>query len=176
MVGELNTRKSKLAEKFDKLEAEPQTLAEKKGQISENLRTSEVEKEKDEVAINEIDKKINDLRTDLSSAQEKMIRIRERRASSSATIDGLKQRRDDLIERIVTELNLNEKNLLEFSGLEQLDNLPDAVEQEELLDEKKREREKLGSVNLRADEETAKYEFEIKKNGARQTRFSYSNN
>ncbi len=163
MVGELNTRKSKLAEKFDKLEAEPQTLAEKKGQISENLRTSEVEKEKDEVAINEIDKKINDLRTDLSSAQEKMIRIRERRASSSATIDGLKQRRDDLIERIVTELNLNEKNLLEFSGLEQLDNLPDAVEQEELLDEKKREREKLGSVNLRADEETAKYEFEIKK-------------
>ena len=92
-----------------------------------------------------------------------MIQIRERRASSSATIDGLKQRRDDLLERIVTELNLNEKNLLEFSGLEKLDNLPDAVEQEELLDSKKREREKLGSVNLRADEETAKYEVEIKK-------------
>ena len=33
--------------------------------------------------------------------------------------------------------------------------------QEELLDEKKREREKLGSVNLRADEETSKYETEI---------------
>ena len=163
MVGELNTRKSKLSEKFDKLEAEPQTQAEKKGQISESLRTSEVEKEKDEITINEIDKKISSLRTDLSSTQEKMIQIRERRASSSATIDGLKQRRDDLLERIVTELNLNEKNLLEFSGLEKLDNLPDAVEQEELLDSKKREREKLGSVNLRADEETAKYEVEIKK-------------
>ena len=163
MVGELNTRKSKLSEKFDKLETEPQSQAEKKGQISENLRTSEVEKEKDEVTINEIDKKISSLRADLSSTQEKMIQIRERRASSSATIDGLKQRRDDLLERIVTELNLNEKNLLEFSGLEKLDNLPDAVEQEELLDSKKREREKLGSVNLRADEETAKYEVEIKK-------------
>ena len=163
MVGELNTRKSKLSEKFDKLETEPQTQAEKKGQISENLRTSEVEKEKDEVTINEIDKKISSLRVDLSSTQEKTIQIRERRASSSATIDGLKQRRDDLLERIVTELNLNEKNLLEFSGLEKLDNLPDAVEQEELLDSKKREREKLGSVNLRADEETAKYEVEIKK-------------
>ncbi len=34
---------------------------------------------------------------------------------------------------------------------------------EELLDEKKRAREKLGSVNLRADEETEKYENEIKK-------------
>ena len=92
-----------------------------------------------------------------------MIQIRERRASSFATIGGLKQRRNDLLERINTELNLNENNLLEFSGLEKLENLPDTVEQEELLDAKKRDREKLGSVNLRADEETTKYEVEIKK-------------
>ena len=163
MINELNTRKNKLSEKFSKLESEPQTQAEKKGQISENLKASEIEKEKDEATINEIDEKINSLRTDLSSSQEKMIQIRERRASSFATIGGLKQRRNDLLERINTELNLNENNLLEFSGLEKLENLPDTVEQEELLDAKKRDREKLGSVNLRADEETTKYEVEIKK-------------
>ena len=163
MVNELNARKKKLLEKLNKLETEPQTQAEKKGQISENLRTSEIEKQEDEVKINEIDKKINSLRSDLSSTQEKMIQIRERRASSSATIDGLKQRRNDLLERINTELNLNENNLLEFSDLEKMDNLPDTVEQEELLDAKKREREKLGSVNLRADEETNKYEIEIQR-------------
>jgi len=99
----------------------------------------------------------------LSAAQEKMIGIRERRASSSATIGGLKQRRNDLLERIDSELNLNENNLLSFSELEKLENLPDAVEQEEILDARKRDREKLGSVNLRADEETSKYEVEIKK-------------
>ena len=163
MINELNTRKNKLSEKFNKLESEPQTQAEKKGQISEALKFSEIEKEKDETTINEIDEKINSLRTDLSSSQEKMIQIRERRASSFATIGGLKQRRNDLLERINTELNLNENNLLEFSGLEKLENLPDTVEQEELLDAKKRVREKLGSVNLRADEETTKYEVEIKK-------------
>ena len=163
MVNELNARKNKLSEKLNQLETEPQTQAEKKGQISESLRTSEKEKQEDEVTINEIDKKINSLQTKLSSAQEKMIQIRERRASSSATIDGLKQRRNDLLERINTELNLNENNLLEFSGLEKMENLPDAVEQEEILDAKKRDREKLGSVNLRADEETNKYEIEIKK-------------
>ena len=163
MVNELNARKKKLLEKLNKLETEPQTQAEKKGQISENLRTSEIEKQEDEVKINEIDKKINSLRSDLSSTQEKMIQIRERRASSSATIGGLKQRRNDLLERINTELNLNENNLLEFSDLEKMDNLPDTVEQEELLDAKKREREKLGSVNLRADEETNKYKIEIQK-------------
>jgi len=111
MVNELNTRKKKLLEKLNKLETEPQTQAEKKGQISENLRSSEIEKQEDEVAINEIDKKINSLRSDLSSTQEKMIQVRERRASSSATIDGLKQRRNDLLERINAELNLNENDL-----------------------------------------------------------------
>ena len=162
MVTELNARKNKLSEKLNKLETEPQTQAEKKGQISESLRTSEIEKQEDETTINEIDKKINSLRSDLSSTQEKMIRIRERRASSSATISGLKQRRNDLLERIQTELNLNENNILEFSDLEKMENLPDAIEQEELLDSRKRDREKLGSVNLRADEETNKYETEIK--------------
>ena len=163
MINELNTRKNKLSEKLNQLETEPQTQAEKKGQISENLRSSEIEKQESEITINEIDSKINSLRNDLSTTQEKMIRIRERRASSSATIDGLKQRRNDLLERIDAELKLNENNLLEFSGLEKMENLPDVVEQEELLDARKRDREKLGSVNLRADEETSKYEIEIKK-------------
>ena len=94
-----------------------------------------------------------------------MIQIRERKASSGATIQGLEKRKEDLLERISSELNLDEKNILEFSNLNGLESLPDAVSQEEKLDEKKREREKLGSVNLRADEETSKYESEIKKMG-----------
>ena len=67
------------------------------------------------------------------------------------------------MDRVETELGLDENNILEFSNLEKNEEFPDAVTQEELLDEKKRQREKLGSVNLRADEETEKYETEIKK-------------
>ena len=68
-----------------------------------------------------------------------------------------------MLERVSAELNLSEEKLLEFSNLEKEVEFPDVVTQEELLDEKKRQREKLGSVNLRADEETSKYEVEIKK-------------
>ena len=93
--------------------------------------------------------------------KESTIEIRKRKTSSSATIDGLEKRRNDLLDRIDTDLNLKEENLLNFSNLETEDKFPDAVTQEELLDAKKREREKLGSVNLRADEETSKYEIEI---------------
>ena len=163
MINELNYRKKKQTNILEELENKPQTQAEKKGQISENLRISEKEKNENEIIIEKIDNKINELRNELNSTKESSIEIRERKASSGATIEGLKKRKTDLLERIESELNLNENNILEFSNLESNEEFPDAVTQEELLDKKKRERDKLGSVNLRADEETNKYETEIKK-------------
>ena len=163
MVNELKERKNKLTQKLNELEKKPQTQAEKKGQISESLRISEEEKNENEFKIEKIDAEIIEIRNQLNSTKEDSIEVRERKASSSATIEGLNKRRNDLLERVMDELNLKENSLLEFSNLEKLDDFPDTVAQEELLDEKKRQREKLGSVNLRADEETSKYELEIKK-------------
>ncbi len=163
MVNQLNERKSKLSDQLNTLEKQPQTQAEKKGQISESLRSAESENNENQILIEELENKINSLRTQLNEIQEKTIQIRERKASSSATVEGLKKRKDDLLDRVDVELNLNENNIFENSDLKDVEELPDAVSQEEKLDEKKREREKLGSVNLRADEETNKYEEEIKK-------------
>ena len=163
MVNQLNDRKQKLDTKLNELEKQPQSQAEKKGQISENLRLSEKEKSENETLIEKVDFEISNLRDELNKTKESSIETRERKASSSATVEGLNKRKNDLLERIDTELNLNENNILEFSNLEKEDEFPDAVSQEEVLDAKKREREKLGSVNLRADEETTKYEIEIKK-------------
>jgi chromosome segregation protein len=163
MASQLDERKNKLLNKLTELEKQPQTQAEKKGQVSESLRLAEKEKQENEIVIEETDNRISTLQTELNITKENTIQIRERKASSGATIDGLKKRREDLLERVRTELNLNENNILEFSNLENNEDFPDSVAQEELLDSKKREREKLGSVNLRADEETSKYETEIKK-------------
>ncbi len=163
MLNELSERKNKFLAQLNNLEKQPQSQAEKKGQTSENLRLSEKEKKENEIVIDQIDNKIIELRNELNYTKESTIEIRERKASSGATIDGLNKRKDDFLERVQTELNLNENNILEFSNLDQNEEFPDTVEQEELLDAKKRAREKLGSVNLRADEETNKYEVEIKK-------------
>ena len=163
MVTELTERKSRLNLQLEKLDTQPKLQAEKKGQISENLRISEQEKIDNEAIINDTDEKIEALRTQLNEVQEQSIQIRERKASSSATVEGLKKRKDDLLDRILSELNMKENNILENSNLYGVENLPDAVTQEEMLDKRKREREKLGSVNLRADEETNTYKIEIKK-------------
>ncbi len=163
MVNELTGRKNNLTNQLEILDNQPKIQAEKKGQISENLRNSEEEKEENEKIINDTDEKIASLRTKLNEIQEQSIQIRERKASSGATVEGLRKRKNDLIDRITSELNLTEENILENSNLNGIEELPDAVNQEDLLDKKKQEREKLGSVNLKADEETNKYETEIKK-------------
>ena len=163
MIKELTERKNKLELQLEKLDNQPKLQAEKKGQISENLRISEEEKIENEEIINSTDEKIETLRTQLNEIQEQSIQIRERKASSGATVEGLKKRKNDLVDRINSELNLQEENILENSNLFGKEELPDAVNQEDLLDKKKQEREKLGSVNLKADEETNKYESEIKK-------------
>ena len=163
MVSQLTERRSKLNDQLSKLDNQPKLQAEKKGQITEGLRISEEEKKENEEIINSTDEKIENLRLQLNEIQEQSIQIRERKASSGATVEGLKKRKNDLIDRINSELNLSEENILENSNLFGIEELPDAVNQEDLLDKKKQEREKLGSVNLKADEETNKYETEIKK-------------
>ena len=163
MVIQLADRKEKLNKKLLDLEKQPNINAEKKGQISENLRISENEKENNQIKINTLEQQLEENKNKLNEIKESSISVREKRASANATIVGLNKRKSDLIERVESELNIKEQNLLEFSNLEKEDEFPDTVTQEELLDKKKRDRDNLGSVNLRADEETGKYKDEIAK-------------
>ena len=91
MVTELTERKNKLLSQLNERDQQPKTQAEKKGQATEGLRISENEKIENEKIIEETDKKINSLRLELNDVQERSIQIRERKASSGATIEGLKK-------------------------------------------------------------------------------------
>jgi len=92
-----------------------------------------------------------------------MMSARENKARSGATLEGLQNRKKDIINALKNNLNIDEKNLLDSSDLKNAENLPNVVEQEDKLDAKKNERERLGAVNLRADEETKQYKITINK-------------
>ena len=99
----------------------------------------------------------------LKVVQQKMMSAREKKAGSNATLQGLENRKKDLLDNLKNDLNINSRDLSNNSDLKNLKNLPTAIEQEDKLDAKKNEREKLGSVNLRADEETKEYKTTIQK-------------
>ena len=87
MVTELTERKNKLLSNLNERDQQPKAQAERKGQITEGLRIASAEKIENEKIIEETDKKINSLRLELNEVQEKSIQIRERKASSGATIE-----------------------------------------------------------------------------------------
>ena len=136
MVGELSERRRKLILQLTELDNQPKVQAERKGQISENLRISDKEKIDNDVVIDETDKMIETLRFQLNEIQEQSIQIRERKASAGATIEGLSKRKNDLLDRINSELNLSEDNILENSNLNDIEEFPNAVDQEDSLDKK----------------------------------------
>ena len=116
MVTELTERKNKLSAQLKDLDNQPRVQAERKGQISENLRISDKEKIDNDEIIEETDTKIETLRNELNEIQEQSIQIRERKASSGATIEGLQKRKGDLLDSINSELDVTEEDSLQNSN------------------------------------------------------------
>jgi len=163
MSNELNERINTVKTDMENIVKLPEQLAEKKGRLIQN--TSDTENKKLEMSneLNESEKIYQNMNKELKEVEQKMMLARENKARSGATLEGLENRKKDLINTLRNDLNIDEKNLLEMSDLKNIEELPNVIEQEDKLDAKKNERERLGSVNLRADEETRQYLGTIKK-------------
>ena len=163
MSKELEERIGKVKIDLDNTAKLPEEIAEKKGRLTQN--TSDTENKKQELsddllkAENEYQKANKELR----EVEQRMMLARENKARSGATLEGLENRKKDLIDALRNDLNIDEKNLVVNSDLKDTENLPNVIEQEDKLDSKKNERDRLGAVNLRADEETEQYKVTIKK-------------
>ena len=163
MAKELLSRVDKIKVEIEIIAKLPETIAIKKGQLMENTSTTENEKQSLSNQLAQAEVKYQEINKQLKIVEEKMMLARENKARSGATVEGLENRKKDLLGRIKNDLNINEKNLLINSNLKDLTTFPNVIEQEDKLDAKKNQREQLGSVNLRADEETEQYKTTIKK-------------
>ena len=166
MLLELTNRKMKIKSELNENQKNPEKIATKKGQYIQNLENTKKQTEDLQDQLGKAEEKYNQINLNLKSIQEKLSISRENKARNEATIEGIEKRKKDLMYSIKNELNINdENNLLSNSDLNNLnyDQLPTIELQENKLEKIKKQRESLGSVNLRADEETKKYQYEIKK-------------
>ena len=166
MISELNDRKNKIKFEISENQKNPERIATSKGQ---NLLNLENIKRRNEVIASELsqaEKKYSAINENLREIQLKLIELKESKARNEATVEGIENRKKDLLYSVKNELNIDsETSLLPQSDLNELEleNFPSIEEQTEKIEQTKKQRESLGSVNLRADEETKKYETEIKK-------------
>ena len=166
MIRELNERKDKIKNEINENQKNPEKIATTKGQNIQNIENTKKRSEELDSELNKAEEKFNLITQNIKEIQEKFSIVRENKARSEATIEGIEQRKKDLISSIKNDLELqNESNIFSISDLNVLEkeNYPSIEEQEEKLEKIKKRRDSLGSVNLRADEETKRYQDEIKK-------------
>tara|TARA_B100000963_G_scaffold290155_1_gene259917 strand:- start:392 stop:2671 length:2280 start_codon:yes stop_codon:yes gene_type:complete len=166
MISELNNRKNKIQLEISENQKNPERIATSKGQNLQNLEN--IKKRNEEIGneLIEAEKKFNSINVNLREIQLKLSDFKENKARNEATIEGIENRKKDLLYSVKSELNIdNEDSILPQSDLSNVEikDLPKIEEQTEKIEKSKKKRESLGSVNLRADEETKKFEIEIKK-------------
>ncbi len=92
------------------------------------------------------------------TALEAMSAARERNARSEAMIEAAEARRDEVLHAIGSELDCAPEALPALANVAAGDELPPALEVERRLESLKQDRERLGAVNLRAEEELTEAE------------------
>ena len=166
MILELNNRSKKIKFEIDENKKNPERIATSKGQNLQNLENIKKRNEEIENELIESEKKYSAIDKNLKEIQLKLTDLKENKARNEATVEGIENRKKDLLDSIRNELNIeNEASILPQSDLNDLEftSYPTIEQQAEKIEKTKKIRESLGSVNLRADEETKKYETEIKK-------------
>ncbi len=166
MISELNDRKDKIKSELLENRKNPERIATSKGQNLQNLENTKKRNEEIESELLEAEKKYSAINQNIKEIQNKLFGLKENKARNEATIEGIENRKKDLLYSVKSELNIeNENEILPQSDLNQVspNDLPSLEDQSKKSEKIKKQRESLGSVNLRADEETKKYETEIKK-------------
>ena len=166
MISELNDRKNKIELELGDNQKNPERIATSKGQNLQNLENTKKRNQEIEIELIEAEKKYNSINENIREIQVKLTGLKENKARNEATIEGIENRKKDLLYSVKNDLNIeSESSILAFSDLHELEgeSLPTIQEQIDKIEKTKKKRDSLGSVNLRADEETKKYETEIKK-------------
>ena len=163
MSKELRERIGKVKNDLENIIKLPEEISIKKGRLMQNASDTESKKLEFSDDLIKAEENYQEINKELKAVEQKMMLARENKARSGATLEGLDNRKKDLINTLKIDLNVTENNLLENSDLKNIEDMPNVIEQEDKLDAKKNERERLGSVNLRAGEETEQYKVEIKK-------------
>ncbi len=166
MISELDDRKNKIQLEMGENQKNPERIATSKGQNLQNLENIKKRNEEIEKELKEAEKKYSSINENLREIQLKLTDLKENKARNEATIEGIENRKKDLLYSVKNELGIeSESSILPQSDLNSLEvnNFPTIEEQTSKIEKTKKQRESLGSVNLRADEETKKYESEIQK-------------
>ena len=156
--GRIKDREAILA----KEEIKPGTIAEKKGTYVQNIKNVE----EDILQINEqLDSKedsVKSINQKLYDINGIILQITERKVRAQTIIEGLKEKKKEIELKSLSDFKNSIEDLPAFAGIDIEENI-EANKIENQIQKLKDQRERMGAVNLRADNETQELQNQIDK-------------
>ena len=160
-IEELERRREELSAELAIAEALPEAIAAKRGTLLDAIAAADVARQQAadarataEALLAEADKAAKAADAALSAA-------REERARAQALHEAATARIAELRDRIRDELEATPEDLPERAEIKDGEELPSLEQADKRVEKLKQEREQLGGVNLRAEEEAAEHETRL---------------
>ena len=160
-VVELDQRRGQIVQALEELAARPAEIEAKRLALAEEIDKAEHNRQEaadrlavGETRLGEADKALRQAESELAAARES--RVRREGLVEQATKD-----REAVVERIVERLRCEPDGVLAVAEVQTLEELPELEKAEHRLERLVHERETMGAVNLRAEEEARELEQQI---------------
>lgn len=157
-IGEIEVRIDEAREECQQLEEAPALFLEKRRRLMAEVEAAEEARRLAADARADAENRLAEADRLARLALDAMSAVREEKARSEARVEALRQRREDIVKTIATDLECEPQALAALAGVSPADDLPELSEVEKRLETLKQDRERLGAVNLRADDELGEVE------------------
>jgi chromosome segregation protein len=151
----LRAREAETSADLDALASLPAEIEQRRGRLLDAINAAERERSKaaDDLALAETELRRRE--KTLREVQEKLAGAREARARAEALLESSRERRSETAHAILEQLDCAPDACLALAGAKPGNPLPALAEVEGRLAKLRGDRERLGGVNLRAEEEEA---------------------
>ena len=151
----LETRKREAGEELSALEGLPAQIEEKRRRLLSEISEAEEKRNAAADAVATGESRLDEADKAGKAADNALSEAREERARLDSKLEAARQRFEEIGAEIADLIGAGAEKLLETAGIGPDDALPRAEETEARLEQLMAERERLGGVNLRAEEEAA---------------------
>ncbi|MGB0682733.1 MAG: chromosome segregation protein SMC [Magnetovibrionaceae bacterium] len=150
---ELEQRRSETAAQLESLSGQPDHLEARRLKLADAIGEAEEKRKTAADTLAAAEASLSGIKQDLKTAEQAVAHEREQMVRAEGAVEAGNQLCRDLMERIREKLNCPPEHTRDLSGLKEDEALPDLEVIERKVERLNRERETMGPVNLRAEQE-----------------------
>ena len=159
---QLTTRRAQEIEEFEKLEARPAEIATERSALLDRIGESEAARNAAADNLATAEASLEALTRELRNGESRLAETREDRVRREAAVEQIDQNLAVIAERIAERLECQPEEALSSVDIDTKEGLPPADTVEQKLEKLQRERDNMGPVNLRAEQEAAELDEKIR--------------